>query len=434
MKKIKENNLDNFLDKFIQTTDFPTLDAMFYIMEKLGNPHQKLKFVHIAGTNGKGSIVEMLNKVLLCTNKYKIGKFISPHLCISNESIQINSTCISPIIVENYIPIFENLEQNYFEDTGRHLTRFEVLTSMAILYFFENNCDLVILEVGLGGLYDCTNIVSPLVSAFGNISFDHTAILGNTLEEIAFQKAGIIKENSNSVIFDQPAISTIQQVCAEKNNRLICIKKENIKNYYLENSYQYFTYKNNQYRINLKGKKQIENACVVIEIINILQNNNFEISYSNILEGLKTVVHPARFEKISDNPIIFYDGAHNEDAIKNLIDTIKTNFPSEKKHFVVSIIQTKDYKTLLDLLVKAFENCSFTFNSGCNNNHKFFDKEILYNYAKSLNSNNMFFKAELQTSLESLYKQDSNIINFVIGSFYNYKATKEIIENIKAIN
>lgn len=219
-----------------------------------------------------------------------------------------------------------------------------------------------------------------------------------------------------------------------KNNRLICIKKENIKNYYLENSYQYFTYKNNQYRINLKGKKQIENACVVIEIINILQNNNFEISYSNILEGLKTVVHPARFEKISDNPIIFYDGAHNEDAIKNLIDTIKTNFPSEKKHFVVSIIQTKDYKTLLDLLVKAFENCSFTFNSGCNNNHKFFDKEILYNYAKSLNSNNMFFKAELQTSLESLYKQDSNIINFVIGSFYNYKATKEIIENIKAIN
>lgn len=190
-------NLDIFLNKFTQTTDFPTLDAMYYIMERLGNPHQKLKFVHIAGTNGKGSIVEMLNKIILCSKKYIVGKFISPHLLTSNESIQINNKSITPNQVEKYIPIFENIASDYLKETGRCLTRFEVLTSMAILYFFENKCDIVILEVGLGGMYDCTNIVKPIVSAFGNISFDHMAILGNTLEEIALQKAGIIKENSN---------------------------------------------------------------------------------------------------------------------------------------------------------------------------------------------------------------------------------------------
>lgn len=216
--------LDKFLASFVQTTDYPTLDAMKYLMKHLGSPEKKLQFIHIAGTNGKGSICEMLNNILILSN-YKVGKFISPHLLVSNESICINNTQITDEEFLKYKDTFEKLSQNYFEETGRKVTRFEILTSLAILYFAQNNCDIVILEVGLGGLYDCTNIVNSLISVFGSISFDHTAILGNTLEEIATQKAGIIKENSNTVIFNQPALSVIEQICKEKKFKLNYYKR-----------------------------------------------------------------------------------------------------------------------------------------------------------------------------------------------------------------
>lgn len=421
-------NLDIFLNKFTQTTDFPTLDAMYYIMERLGKPHQKLKFVHIAGTNGKGSIVEMLNKIILCSKKYIVGKFISPHLLTSNESIQINNKSITPNQVEKYIPIFENIASDYLKETGRCLTRFEVLTSMAILYFFENKCDIVILEVGLGGMYDCTNIVKPIVSAFGNISFDHMAILGNTLEEIALQKAGIIKENSNTVIFEQPALNTIKKVCLEKHNNLVCIKNNDISNYHSDKLFQYFTYKDTKYCINLKGKKQIENAVVVLEIIKILQKENFDIPKEAILSGLKSVYHPARFEILKTNPMFIYDGAHNKDAMINLIETIKENYNSNDKTFIISIIQTKDYKTLINLLLNAFENSTFIFTSGFGSEHKFFSSDTLYDYAISLNSNNILEKEKFDIAIEnSLKNLDTNTINFIIGSFYTYQKAKELL-------
>ena len=419
--------LDDFLNQFVQTTNFPTLFAMHYLMEKLDNPEKKLKFVHIAGTNGKGSIVEMLNQILLSSKKYKVGKFISPHLCISNESIQINNINISEQAVKKYIPIFQKLSEAFSNETGRNLTRFEVLTSMAILYFYQEKCDIVILEVGLGGKYDCTNIVKPLVSAFGNISFDHTAILGSTLKEIALQKAGIIKENSNTVIFNQPSLPTIKEVCKEKRNNLTIIENSNISNYHFDKNFQYFTYKNVEYSINLKGKKQIENAVVVLEIVEILKKFGFIISTKAILEGLKEVYHPARFEVLSNNPKIIFDGAHNEDAMKNLIETIKESFPTSNKNFIISILQTKDYKTLIKLLLDAFGSSTFIFTSGSDNEHKFFSKEILYEYAKSLNTNSFLQKEDFSVTLNNFKKNyNKNEIYFIIGSFYTYKKAKEI--------
>ncbi|MBR3697431.1 MAG: hypothetical protein IKM97_04125 [Clostridia bacterium] len=266
-------NLDIFLSNFIQTTDFPTLDAMLYIMKKLDNPEKKLKFIHVAGTNGKGSICEMLNQILINSN-FKVGKYISPHLIVSNESISINNKNISDSEFEKYEKLFKNISNEYYFDTGRQVTRFEILTSLAILYFAENNCDIVVFEVGLGGLYDCTNIVNSFISVFGTISLDHTSILGNTIEKIAEQKAGIIKENSNSVIFEQSALPVIKAKCEEKNSKLHVLKYKDINNYKFDKNYQYFDFKNyKDIKINLKGKKQVENTAVVITCLEILQKN-----------------------------------------------------------------------------------------------------------------------------------------------------------------
>lgn len=401
--------LDDFLSHFVQTTDFPTLEAMEYLMKNLGSPEKDLKFIHVAGTNGKGSICEMLNNILILSN-YKVGKFISPHLIVSNESICINNVQITDTEFLEYKEKFEKLAKDYFNKTKRSLTRFEILTALGILYFKEQKCDIVILEVGLGGMYDCTNIVNSLISVFGSISFDHTAILGNTLEEIATQKAGIIKENSNTVIFEQPALSVIEKTCSEKNSKLHIIKNEEVSNYSFVSSYQYFDYLDfKNLCINLKGKKQIENACIAIQCSQTLEENGFEISKEKIYEGLKTVVHPARFEELSKKPRIIFDGAHNENAMYNFIDTVNSLFPKENKTFLVSIITTKDYQKILDLLLNAFENCTFIFTDGTIPD-KFFKAEVLYDFAKTLNTSN---KLELSNFNEGISKLKSGI-NFIV--------------------
>lgn len=349
--------------------------------------------------------------IYLCFQIIKFGKFISPHLFVSNESVCINNVQITDEEFLEYKPEFENLAENYYNETCRSLTRFEILTALAIKYFKDKNCDIVILEVGLGGMYDCTNIVNSLISVFGSIGLDHTAILGNTIEEIANQKAGIIKENSNTVIFEQPAISVIKEKCLEKNSKLHSIKNNEISNYHFDSSYQYFDYLDfKDLCINLKGKKQIENACIAINCCKILEENGFEISQKEIYEGLKTVTHPARFEELSKEPRIIFDGAHNENAMKNFVETVNSLFPSENKTFLVSIITTKDYKTVLEILLNSFQYCKFIFTNGTIED-KFFKAQVLYDYAKSLETTN---NLELVSDFDQGIQKLNNEINFIV--------------------
>ena len=268
-----EITLDNYLDSFTQTTDYPSLDGTLYLLNSLDNPHKKLKFIHIAGTNGKGSITEMLNNILI-NSGLQVGKFLSPHLIQANECVCVNNTQIKNTDILFYIDHFKNVELEFNKIYNRNFTRFEILTALAIDYFYKQNTDIVLLEVGLGGMYDCTNVDTPIVSCFGSISFDHTQILGNTLEEISIQKAGIVKENSNSVIFNQEAKQFIEKIANEKNNTLHTIYEHEITDYSFDKDYQYFKYNGKNYKLNLKGKKQIENACVVLNTIKILNNNN----------------------------------------------------------------------------------------------------------------------------------------------------------------
>ena len=415
--------LDVFLSNFIQTTDYPTLDAMKYLMEKLGKPDKNLKFIHIAGTNGKGSICEMINQILINSN-YKVGKFISPHLFESNESISINNKNILDSEFEKYKPLFEKLSQNYFKETNREVTRFEILTSLAILYFADSNCDIVVFEVGLGGMYDCTNIVNSLISAFGSIDLDHTAILGNTIEEVATQKAGIIKENSNTVIFDQPALSVIKQTCKEKNSLLTILSDNDLSNYSYDRNYQYFDFKKyKNLKINLKGKKQIQNATVAITCVEILNKNGFNISQDYIYDGLSNISHPARFETIKEKPLVIFDGAHNANAMENFVQTVQNLYPQESKTFIISIITTKDYKSDLKLLLENFENCNFIFTNGTIKD-KFWNNKILYEFAKELNTSNNLQMLEFNDGIKNL----NSDVNFIVGSFYVYDKAKELLK------
>ena len=424
-----ETELEKYLEKYTPFTNFPTLDGIKFLLKAKNNPEQKIKFIHIAGTNGKGSIVEMLNKVLIDSN-YKIGKYITPHLINSNESIQINNT---PIPDEEFLPYIDFLEKQsklFLKKYNRELTRFEIQTFICIDYFYNQKVDIAILEVGLGGRYDCTNVVNPIVSGFGSINYDHMNILGNTLKEITLEKAGIIKENSNSVIFNQEAVKYIKPIAKERNNKLTIIDEDEISDYSFDKDYQYFRFKNKDYKINLKGKKQIENACVVLNIIEILKSNNYKIDYDTIYDSLAKIIHPGRYETILKKPLTIYDGAHNEDAIKNFIEITKLLYKDYNKTFIISIINTKDYKTILDNLYKAFPNEEFIFTSG-NNPNKYINSKILFEYESNLiknnDSNSKINKKTIDISDIKNNLRNQNI-NFIIGSFYIYKTIRELLK------
>lgn len=412
-------NIEEYFNNFYKETKNPTLKAMEYFMEELGHPEKKLKIIHIAGTNGKGSTTEMLANILI-KNGYKVGKYISPHLIKYNERISINGQNITDKEMEDIIEKLKDKIEKYNQISNTKVTLFELLTTMALYYFKEKNCDFVVLETGLGGLYDCTNIVWPLVSIITSISYDHMAILGKTLEEIAVQKAGIIKENSNTVIVEQkPSIQKIiEQTCLNKNNELSVIKKADIQNKKYENELLVFDYKQNKnIKLNLKGDKQFENASLCLETINILKQKGFNISEKAIKEGLMTVIHKARFETINKEPKIIYDGGHNEEAILNFINTVNTYYKKEEKIYIISILKSKDYKTVLKYLLKD-ENSTFIFTSG-NSEERYVSSIELYETAKKITNSEKLYKKTLEDAILYAQGQVENV-SFVVGSFYIY--------------
>ena len=434
-------DIEKYFSNFFNGTKNPSLEAMRYFMKEFGNPHLNLKFIHVAGTNGKGSVTEMLSNVLIQSG-YKVGKFMSPHLIKYNERTSINNINISDEELESLIHYIEPKLEEYNEKHETKVSLFELETTIAILYFYYKKVDVVVLEVGLGGLYDCTNIIEkPIASIINTVSFDHVNILGDSLEKIASEKAGIIKEASNTIYCTQNNCvdNIIIEKCKEKNNKLYLLKLEDVKNYQYNKEFQSFDYEEyKDIRINLKGPKQIKNAILCLKCFEILNNNGFNVKNEDIKIGLKSVLHRARFETICETPKIIFDGAHNDSAIRNFKETVNMYYKEEKKTFVISLLKTKDYKTYLKEILKE-ENSRFIFTSG-NNSDKFFSKEDLYSeakrilekYSKDKNDFNQnketkdLFKMELIDAINMVKKDDSRIA-FFIGSFYIYK---DVITNI----
>lgn len=420
-------NIEEYLANFDKFTKDPTLEAMVYIMDKFGEPHKKLKCIHVAGTNGKGSVCEMLNNCLINAG-FKVGKFISPHLITFNDGICINNKQISDEEVEEILLPLSKVVEEYNKTHEIPVKWFEVITSLVFIYFYKKQCDFVILETGLGGTLDCTNIVEPLISVITKIGYDHMDILGNTIEEIASQKAGIIKENSNTVFVKQPEIlDIIKRKCEEKNNNLYLINPDEITNYTYNQEMQKMDYKNyRNIEINLKGKVQTQNAAECLETLNILKEKGYNIPEKAIRTGLKTVIHRARMEKISEKPLIIFDGGHNESAIQNLKQNIKQYYNNQKKVYVISILKTKDHSTIIKELSED-RDAIFYFTDGI--------EEKPYVPAKTLAEEARKYilgdKVNI-TSIEKAVQEVSTKYNdraiFIVGSFYIYK---KVMENIK---
>lgn len=425
-------DVEKYLSKFYKTTENPTLKAMEFFMEKFNHPEKRLKFIHIAGTNGKGSTAEMLTNILIKAG-YKVGKFMSPHLVKSTERMSVQNKDITYEEMEKLINRIQPEIEEYQKMNNTKVTLFELETTMAMIYFAENNCDLVILETGLGGLYDCTNIVNPLISVITSIGYDHMKVLGNTLVEIAEQKAGIIKENSETVFAlseEKDVNEKIEQTCLEKHNKLHTVKKEDIKNYEYNQEYQKFDYKEyKKITVNLKGEKQIINASICIECIQILRDKSYEISEEALRSGLNTVIHKGRFEIIHQKPLMIFDGAHNKPAIENFVNTVNMYYKNNSKVYIISILNSKDYDMILKNLLKE-DKSVFIFTDG-NNKESYVAKEELLKTAKKYTENSKLYSYELKEAIDFVCKNYENDVVFFVGSFYIYGTVQKLLKGYK---
>ena len=426
-------NIEEYLNNLYKGTKRPSLEAMRYFMKEYNNFEKNMKFIHIAGTNGKGSCTQIISNILI-KEGYRVGKFLSPHLIKHNERISINGIEISDLEMNNLIEELKPKIDYYIKENNVQITFFELITTMALLYFYRKKVDFVVLETGLGGIHDCTNIITkPLVSIITSIGYDHMHILGNTLTEIAYQKAGIIKENSNTVIFEQneEIDNFFINQCKNKNNKLHIINEKDIFNYSYDKNMQYFDFKNmKDLSINLKGKMQVKNASICLEAINIIKELGYKVSNESIKKGLSSVVHKGRMETLNENPLIIYEGAHNEPAIKNLQEIVKMYYKDSKIVYIISILKRKDYENMLKLLAKDKESI-FILTSG-NDSKRYASNKKLYEVA--IKYKDKIEIMELEDAIEKVFKYYNDSVNFVIGSFYVYGTVVDKIQKLKYEN
>ena len=325
------------------------LDATANLLDKIGNPHHKLKFVHIAGTNGKGSTTSYIHDILM-TKGYKVGKFISPYVHSFTERIQVNNCEISKADLAECTTVVKDA----IEKHGLTPTEFEVVTAIGLLYFERQSCDYVALEVGMGGRFDATNVIpAPLVSVITSISIDHTEYLGNTIADIAFEKCGIIKTGSKTVAYaDNPedANKVITKTACEKNVPLIITDKKNIKILRQGIDGTDFEYKNEAYHINMLGTHQVYNAVNAIEAVKLLG-----VDEEFIKKGLEITKFRGRLEIISKDPVIIEDGAHNYSGVLALYDALKTHFSDKKIIMVMAMLKDKEYKKCIEAIAPVVD-------------------------------------------------------------------------------
>lgn len=319
----------------------PGLGRIEHLCNKLGNPQNKLKFIHVAGTNGKGSFCAMLSSVLKEAG-YKVGTFTSPYVKVFNERMAINGEMIS----DDELAAITEYVKPFADEMAEKPTEFELITAIAFEYFARNNCDYVVLECGLGGRLDSTNIIeTSVLSVITGIALDHVAILGDTVEKIAAEKAGIIKSGIPCLWcgVDKDADAVISAKAKEMNSPFYKVDHDatQVKKFDLEGSVIDFKSYKDVY-IPLLGEYQPFNASNVLSAIDILKAQGIAISDDAVRVGLSRVVWHARFEILSKNPLIIADGGHNPEGVNSAINSIKKYFGDEKVKVVSGVMADKD--------------------------------------------------------------------------------------------
>ncbi|MCY6356424.1 bifunctional folylpolyglutamate synthase/dihydrofolate synthase [Clostridium sp. ZS2-4] len=333
------------------------------ILELLGNPHEKLKCVHIAGTNGKGSTTSMIASILKEAG-YKVGMYTSPFIEEFEERIQINGVNIDKAELAEVITKVSKAIDEVVELGYDNPTQFEIITCAGLLYFYEKKVDFAVIEVGLGGRLDSTNVITPILSVITSISYDHIDILGDTLSKIASEKAGIIKENVPVVLYPQEreAEEIIQKVCNDKDCQLINVKKDYVKflgctetekdgeckilqNITVQGQSDVY-----DISLSLLGKHQLLNCAVAIYVIEALKQQGIAIDKMHIIKALSKVKWMGRFEIMKTNPIVVIDGAHNIDAILKLKESVEAYIKYDSLILILGILADKQVKDIVKTL------------------------------------------------------------------------------------
>jgi len=427
-----DNNFKKFANSF-QAVARLRLEGISCLMKYLGNPQNNLKFIHIAGTNGKGSVCNFLQCIYTDAG-YRTGRYTSPNLVSVCERISVDGVLISDEDINRILSTVEDAARKVETELGDLPTQFEIWTAAAFCYFKEQNCDMVILETGLGGTRDATNVIAaPVCSVITSIDIDHTEYLGDTIEQIATEKAGIIKshpDQSEGLTVSAPQLDgakeVLTKVCGERNNRLIFagapVSKSTI------DFHEIFDYTTTDGKVfenvecGIPGFYQPQNAAVAIEAAHAMG-----IAETHIKSGIKAAKNPGRFEILSHNPVVIYDGAHNKNGMTALAKCLVRYFPKwQGATFIMAFMGDKDISGELEILKNQglLEN-SEIFAVKVKNNPRAAETAMVCDYAKALGIN-----ATPYLDLKDAYTTALSLGKPVIlcGSLYLYKDLDEVLK------
>ena len=381
------------------------LEHTVQLLDQIGNPHKKLRLIHVAGTNGKGSTCSILTKILI-DHGLKVGLYTSPHLKKFNERIQINNCQIS----DEYIANFFNKNRATINEIKA--TFFETTTAMAFNYFKDQVVDYAVIETGLGGRLDSTNVIIPKVCGITSISLDHTEILGDTVEKIAVEKAGIIKEGVPTFTFEQkPSVLEILRKEADKKKSNLDITAESeidvIKS---GEDGTFFNYSGLEFELHLIGDHQVKNCVLAINIAKKLLGSSFDIS--TVKKSVKTIKWPGRLEKIK-NKNMYYDVAHNVEGISAMIKTISNSHADKKVVGLFSLKSDKNIIPICNVIKNNFEIIIL-----CHDKSGYLSKATVLE--KILNENNIkcFCVSSVKKGVEALEKYNDDYVKIIFGSHY----------------
>lgn len=403
----------------------PGLGRTQKLLELMGNPHQQLKYVHIAGTNGKGSTAAMTASILQKAG-YKTGLYTSPYIYRFNERMQINGEQIPDAELAEITQWIKPLAQSMEESP----TEFELVSCIAFEYFKRNGCDIVVLEVGMGGALDSTNVIPvPEVAVITNIGLDHTDVLGSTVEEIARTKAGIFKEGGNAVVYRGTAgvEAVFEEVCAQKN---VNLKKANFEGLELVShglEGQVFHCGNRKnIQLPLLGDHQLHNAAVVLSIADTLIEKGWNISEENIYDGIREVSWPGRFDIMRHDPLFIIDGGHNPQCIEALVKNIQDYLAGRKVIVLTGVLADKDYADMYKPVMPLVEE----FVCITPPNPRKLDSALLAQYLTEAGTKATACETITDGVRTAMEKAGADGVVLCFGSLYSIGAIRDALEEV----
>lgn len=334
------------------------LHRMEIACEKLGHPERKFPSVHVAGTNGKGSTTNYIKNILVSAG-YKTGIYTSPYVVRFNERIGINDDDITDEAIVMYANRLKALWDEIERETGESVTFFEILTLMAFLYFADQLVEIAVIEVGLGGTLDATNVIEPVVSVITNISYDHMKQLGDTLESIASNKLGIVKQHGHLIttVSQETLFEQFRTTCQSRQATIQLINTDGVTNAKYGETTS-FDYQGQTYQLSLPGVHQITNAVLALEVAKYLITKGYGLKTENMQEGLQKTRWPGRFEIFNHNIVL--DGAHNVGGFASLHQSIQAIYPDKLIKCVFCMMKDKEHFQVIHELDTFVDEVVFT--------------------------------------------------------------------------